>query len=243
MKKLFAILLCVLMIISFTSCKSEDNTEEVNTNAPETTIDPRTVDWGYNEEKDEYDRWYLQGTDDVIYIYFTQDNVGSFENCICTYNLVKSGVVKESISLCYNSDNSLTPALSSNTYIELVFEDYFNVYDYATDSVYSRGNSEEYNSYFNDKTFTTEDGNYSLSFTSDKTFSELSNDATADSKDVSGKWEIVSPKTLVLTKDEKDISCKTSYNDDFSVKSVEYNGLVYYAVYSEDETVNKYKAY
>lgn len=241
MKKVISILLFVLFLYTFAGCdkKVTDADTTPTTNEPETLIDPSGIDFGYNEEKNEYDRWYLQGTDDVVYIYFTYDNADSFENCVGTYNLVKSGVVKQSASLALSPDNHLAPVLSSSTYVDFGFEDNFNVYNFATDELYSRGNADEYNAYFANKIYTKDSKDLcTLSFNDDFTLTKLDKeDAT------SGTWEVTAKNTLVCTFGDDKVSYKINYNDDMSVKSLENNGEHYYTEISEGETVNKYKVY
>lgn len=237
MKKLIAILLCVLMLC-VAGCADNDIEFEPTEYEPETTIDPSTVDFGYDEKTDSYDRWYLTNTDDVTYIYFSYDNKGSFDNCVGTYHLVKSGVVANSAALCASSDNHLNPALSSAAFVDFVFEDYFTVYDYSSGNRYSRGNIDEYNSYFADKTYAMENKQYAITFNSDSSCTK-----TDSENEFSGTWEIVSKSKVKCTFLKGDILFDIVYNDDYSVNSIVSNDDVLYPEIIEDETVNKYKTY
>lgn len=238
MKKYVSILLVLLLILCFTGCKDSTGDTTPTDNAPKTTIDPLTVNFDYNSGKSYIECWYLQNSDDVTYIYFTDDNAGAFENCICTYHLVESGVVTNSAPLCCSNDNHLVPALSSNTYVDFVFEDYFTVYDYASGNRYSRGNADEYNSYFKDKTYTSENEQCAIAFNNDFTLTK-----TDKKKVVTGTWEIVSTRNIACTVDDEILSYTIDYYDDLSVKSIKADNEVLYPEISENETINKYKAY
>ncbi|MDO4748779.1 MAG: hypothetical protein Q4A12_06365 [Eubacteriales bacterium] len=241
MKRLLAVLLIIFALFTVAGCDSTDDTEfsnEVKITAPQEIIDPNSIDFGYNEEKDEYDRWYLQGTDDVTYIYFSYDNVENLDNYVCTYTLVQSGVAKAQASMCLSDNNHLCPPPHSSLYVDIVFKDSFNAYDYASNSWYSRGDIDEYNSYFKGKTYTQEDKLYAITFNSDFTC-----DKTDPKNSVSGTWEVTSKNTVACTFDNEKTNYKINFNDDFTVKSIESDTETYYNEISEDETVNKYKAY
>lgn len=238
MKKFVSLLLVLLLILCFTGCKDSTGDTTPTDNAPKTTIDPLTVDFDYNSGKSYIECWYLQNSDDVTYIYFTDDNAGAFENCICTYHLVESGVVTNSAPLCCSNDNHLVPALSSNTYVDFVFEDHFTVYDYASGNRYSRGNKDEYDSYFKNKTYTSEDELIAITFAND--FSCTKSDKK---ESVSGTWEVTSPSTVTCTFGDAQTKYTIDYYDDLSVKSIKADNEVLYPEISENETINKYKAY
>ncbi|MBQ2972346.1 MAG: hypothetical protein IJE16_07340 [Ruminococcus sp.] len=152
MKRIFALLLTAFMLMSFTGCEENAGAPSPTSNAPANTIDPENIDWGFDEEKLEYDRWYLQNSDDVTYIFFSDDEANLKENSICNYFFVKSGVVSEAVPLNLTDDNHLKGS-SGELSVDLVFEDCFNAYDYISDSYYSRGKLDEYNSYFADKVY------------------------------------------------------------------------------------------
>lgn len=234
MKKLLSILLCTVLIMSCVSCKNEKDSISTSTNAPDTIIDPSTINWGYDENEDKSERWYLTDTDDVIYIYFTQGS----ESELCTYNLVKSGVVKESAACVVTEDNHLVPKEGEEASFDLVFEDAFNAYDYSTDSIYSRGDISEYNSYFSGRVYYSEDNLSTVTFNSDFTCTKTCNDSS-----VTGTWEITAKTSLLCNFETSIIVYTINYNDDFTVKSIETDDEIFYSEYEEDETVNKYKAY
>lgn len=239
MKRFVSILLVLLFVLCFVGCEDSTGDQTPTDNAPKSTIDPSTVNFGYDAESDKYDRWYLQGTDDVVYVYFSDDNAEGIEEFVCRYNLVKSGVVTESAALSLSDDNHLSPPVTSSVFVDIVFEDYFNAYDYATNNRYSRGNADEYNAYFAGKVF--EDGDNAentITFNADGTC--INSDSEAEAQ---GTWEVTSPDTLSCSFDDSTTEYKISYYDDFSIKSIEYDNKIYYAEVSEDETVNKYKAY
>ena len=238
MKKYVSILLVLLLILCFTGCKDSAGDTTPTDNAPKATIEPGYIHFGYNEETDTYDRWYLQNSDDVTYIYFTYDNTENLEDYFVTYNLVKSGVVTMSVSLCYSSNNHVAPPMHSSLYLDLVFEDYFTVYDYSSGERYSRGNADEYNSYFENKTYTSEDELIAITFAND--FSCTKSDKK---ESVSGTWEVTSPSTVTCTFGDAQTKYTIDYYDDLSVKSIEADGEVLYPEISENETINKYKAY
>lgn len=233
MKKLFILVLTLLFAILCVGCSSESADITPTDNVPDTLIDPATVDFGYDEEKDEYDRWYLQGSDDVIYLYFSLD-----ENDDITYNIVKSGVVKESGIVTVNSDDHLVSENTDEKKVDFGFEDNFNVYNYESKELYSRGNADEYNATFKNRTFTNESKSCKITFNSDFTCTK------ADDKNTNtGTWEIKSKSKISCTFDNKNIDYKIEYNDDFFATSITHEDEVLYNIISEDETVNKYKAY
>lgn len=236
MKKIFALLLVLAIALCFCACEN-DNDEEISTNAPATTVDPKGINFGYNEEKNEYDRWYLQETDDVIYAYLSFDEEVNADNYACTFTLIKSGVeaVREEL---YFSDDHLITLTNSKTSLDIVFEDNFNLYDYVSDSYYSRGSKDEYDSYFADRVYVQEDELNSITFSSDFTCKKSDNE-----KETQGTWEVTSKRTLECIFDGEKIIYSIKLNDDFIVQSIENGDEIYYNVVSEDETVNKYKVY
>ncbi len=225
------------MLISFTGCEENAGTPSPAENAPANTIDPENIDWGFDSEKLEYDRWYLQNSDDVTYIFFSDDEDDLKENSICNYFFVKSGVVSEAVPLNLTDDNHLKGS-SGELSVDLVFEDCFNAYDYISDSYYSRGKLDEYNSYFADKVYSTEDKKSTITFNSD--FSCTKTDLE---NEFSGTWEVVSKSKVKCSFLKGEILFDIKYNDDMSVKYISCDDEVYYNEISEDETVNKYKAY
>lgn len=233
MKKLFILALTLLFAILCVGCSSESTDVTPTDNIPDTIIDPSSVDFGYDEEKDEYDRWYLQGSDDVIYLYFSSD-----ENDAITYNIVKSGVVKESGIVNVNSDNHLVCENTDDKKVDFGFEDNFNVYEYESKELYSRGNADEYNSSFLNRTFSSENDTCKITFNSDFTCTKADDKSTK-----TGTWEIKSKSKITLTFDNESFDYKIEYNDDFFVTSITHADEILYNVISEDETVNKYKAY
>lgn len=237
MKRIFALLLTVFMLFCFSGCKESAGDSSDTSNAPDVTIDPATIDWGFDEEKHEYDRWYLQNSDDVTYIFFSDEESELEENCICNYFFVKSGVVSEAVPLNLTDDNHLKGS-SGDISVDLVFEDCFNAYDYNSDSCYSRGNVDDYNSYFASRVYTAEDNEGTITFNSD--FSCTKNDSK---NEFSGTWEVVSKSKVKCTFLKGEIIFDITYNDDMSVKSISCDDEIYYNEISEDETVNKYKVY
>lgn len=236
MKKVISLLILVLFLCSLAGCDNSTTADNTPTsNEPESLIDPSGIDFGYNEEKNEYDRWYLQGTDDVVYLCFSKDDATG----TIMYNIIRSGVIKEGAPLSITADNHLTPILSSSAYVDFGFEDNFNVYNFSTGELYSRGNADEYNAYFANKIYTKDSKDLcTLSFKDDFTLTKL------DKKDATeGTWEVTTKNTLVCTFGDDKVSYKINYNDDMTVKSLENNGEHYYTEMSEDETVNKYKVY
>ena len=238
MKKFVSILLVLLFILCFAGCKDSSGDTTPTDNAPKATIEPGYIHFGYNEETDTYDRWYLQNSDDVTYIYFTYDNTENLEDYFGTYNLVKSGVVTMSVSLCYSSNNHVAPPMHSSLYLDLVFEDYFTVYDYSSGERYSRGNADEYNSYFENKTYTSENEQCAITFNNDFTLTKTDN-----KKVVTGTWEVISTRNIACTYGDETLSYTIDYYDDLSVKSIKADNEVLYPEISENETINKYKAY
>lgn len=229
MKKSISLIIAIMLLLFTVGCSSDNADTTPTENTPDTLIDPSGIDFGYDKEKDEYDRWYLQGSDDVIYLYFSK-NADSDE---ITYNIVKSGVVKESAPLSVTTDNHF---VAENA--DFGFEDNFNVYNYATNEWYSRGNADEHNAQFIKKTFTTEDGSKTLTLNEDFSYS------LKDKKETSqGKWEVASKATLRCTTDNKTFDYKVRYNEDFIAISLSLGDEILYNTISEDETVNKYKAY
>ncbi len=238
MKRFVSILLVLLFIFCLAGCKDSAGDTTPTDYTPKATVEPGNIHFGYNEEKDTYDRWYLQGSDDVTYIYFTYDNVENIEDYFGTYNLVKSGVVTMSVSLCYSSDNHVVPPMHSSLYLDLVFEDHFTVYDYSSDERYSRGNADEYNAYFENKTYTSEDEQCAITFNNDFTLTK-----TDKKKVVTGTWEVISTHNIMCTYGDETLSYSIDYYDDLSVKSIEAGSEILYPEISENETINKYKAY
>ncbi len=240
MKRFIAVVMCILLAVCCASCQKNEDKKEDTQNTTQATINPLDIVFGYDKQSQKADRWYLTGTDDVVYIYFTTEN----EEELCTYNLVKSGVVTESAVCVTTQDNHLIPKDITEASFDLVFKDNFNVYDCSTDSTYSRGNAKEYEAYFSDAIFITENGEKGLFFYNDKTFAEFSNTtATSDSLEPEYLWEVVSPKNIRLTTNGEQLLCELTYNDDMSLNSIEYKGDIYYAQYSENSPSNKYKAY
>lgn len=241
MKKFIALLLTVFMLFCFTACKDSSSDSSPAESAPEVTIDPKTIDWGFDSDKLEYDRWYLQNSDDVTYIFFSDDESDLKENSICNYFFVKSGVVSEAVPLTLTDDNHLKGS-NGELSVDLVFEDSFNAYDYNSGSYYSRGNIEDYNSYFADRVYTTEDEKGTITFNGD-----FSCTKTDSENEVSGTWAVVSKRTLKCTFSNEEVVEEflfdITYNDDMSVKCISCKNEIYYNEVSEDETVNKYKAY
>jgi len=237
MKKVISLLILFLFLCSLAGCGSDETTTDTTptSNEPETLIDPSGIDFGYNEEKNEYDRWYLQGTDDVVYMCFNKDD----ETGTVTYNIIRSGVIKESAPLSITADNHLVCTDASGSKADFGFEDNFNVYNFSTGELYSRGNAEEYNAYFANKIYTKDSKDLcTITFNDDFTLTKL------DKKDATeGTWEVTSKNALVCTFDDTDVQFKINYNDEMSVKSIENDGDIYYTEISEDETVNKYKVY
>lgn len=219
-------------------CTDKDIKTEPTEYVPTTTIDPSTIEFGYDQKTDTYDRWYLVGSDDVTYIYFSYENSQNYDKYICTYNLVKSGVVTINTPLVLDENNHLVSPSSLSIVFDIVFEDYFNAYDYASGERYSRGSADEYNSYFADKTYTMENEQYAITFNSDFTCTK------SDKKgDTQGTWNITSPHCVVCTYSDSQVVYSINYFDDYSVNSIVSNDDVLYPEISEDETVNKYKAY
>ncbi len=237
MKRIFALLLLAFMLMCFTGCKENSGDSPDTSNAPEVTIDPVNIDWGFDEEKLEYDRWYLQNSDDVTYIFFSDDEADLDKNSICNYFFVKSGVVSEAVPLKLTDNNHLTGS-NGELSVDLVFKDSFNAYDYNSGSYYSRGNIDDYNSYFAGKVYKTENSKDTIAFNSD-----FSCTKTDSKKEFSGTWEVVSKHGLKCSFPEDESVFNITYNDDMSVKSISCKGEVYYNEINEDETVNKYKAY
>lgn len=225
------------MLMSFTGCEENTGTPSPAENAPANTIDPVNIDWGFDSEKLEYDRWYLQNSDDVTYIFFSDDEDDLKENSICNYFFVKSGVVSEAVPLNLTDDNHLKGS-SGELSVDLVFEDCFNAYDYISDSYYSRGNIDDYNSYFSSRVYTSEDNKGSITFNSD--FSCTKSDSE---NDFPGTWEVVSKSKVKCSFLKGEILFDIKYNDDMSVSSISCKDEVYFNEIIENETVNKYKAY
>ncbi len=229
MKKTFSLIITILFLLFTVGCSSDSTDTTPTENTPENLIDPSGIDFGYDEEKDEYDRWYLKGSDDVIYLYFFSDE----ESDTITYNIVKSGVVKESSPLSVTNEYHLVSDSA-----DFGFEDNFNVYNFKTNEWYSRGNADEYNANFSEKTFSTEDGSKTLTFNTDFSCSLNSKKETAQ-----GSWEVMSKNTLRCTFENETIDYKVEYNEDFLVNSLSFEDDIFYNTISEDETINKYKAY
>ncbi len=236
MKKVLCFLFCLALLFSLTGCGDNESTEKVN-NAPQNIIDPSTVNFGYNDSNDTYERWYLQNTDDVTYIFFSDENE-DIENYLCTYNFVKSGVVTISTPLVKSENNHLTSPKEYDFVIDIVFSDCFNAYDYSSDSYYSRGNVDEYNSYFADRVYTNDDKLTFITFNSDFTCNKSDKENV-----VTGTWQITSQNTVLCKFENESVEFSIRYNDDFTVKSIENGGDIFYAEIKEDETINKYKAY
>ena len=236
MKKIFVLLLVLTMAFCFCACEKEIEPEPQN-NAPTTTVDPMGINFGYDEEKGEYDRWYLQGTDDVTYAYLSFDEEVSADNYVCTFTLIKSGVASVKEELFLSGDHLIT-LTNSTTQLDIAFEDNFNLYDYVSDSYYSRGDKDEYDSYFADRVYTKEDESCAIAFLSDFTCEKTQ----AGSK-VQGTWEVTTKRTLECSFDDKKTTYKINLNDEFVVQSIENDDEIYYNVISEDETSNKYKVY
>ncbi len=236
MKKIYALLLVFAMAFCFCACE-KDVKEETQSNAPTTIVDPKGINFGYDEEKDEYDRWYLKGTDDVTYAYLSFDEEVNADNYACTFTLIKSGVeaVREEL---YFSDDHLITLTNSKTSLDIVFEDNFNLYDYISNSYYSRGSKDEYDSYFADRVYTKEDEFCTITFLDDFTCKKTDAETT-----VQGKWEVTSKRTLGCTFNGEKTTYKINLNDEFVVQSIENDDEIYYNVISEDETTNKYKVY
>ncbi len=235
MKKIFAILLSLLMVLCFVGCKKSTDQVSQNTKEPETVLDPNCIDFGYNEKENTADRWYLQGTDDVIYIYFTSDNNAG----LCTYKLVKSGVIQESIPCVVSQDMHLVAENRDKSGLDLVFEDAFTVYDYASDCWYSRGNKNEIESQFMNKTFTDEnDSKNTICFYQDYSCKKCVGDAV-----ITGTYAFTAPQSMKCDFAQECMNFEITYNDDFTVKCIKSEKTVFYPEIIEDETVNKYKAY
>ncbi|MBE6824954.1 MAG: hypothetical protein E7513_06375 [Ruminococcaceae bacterium] len=237
MKKIFAIMLSLLMVFCFAGCdKNADTDMQASTESgPSTTIDPCTIDWGYYAQEDVSDRWYQTDTDDVIYIYFTQSNSGN----VCTYHLVQSGVVVESTDCVLSGENHLIPVDESAMTLDLVFQDAFTVFDYVSGNWYSRGDQVELTNQFVGKTYTEEsDNTNTIVFNEDYTCTE-----TFEGIAYPGTFEITAKKTLRCVFEENVAKFKITYNDDQSVNNIECDGRVFYPETKEDETINKYKAY
>ena len=229
MKKVFSLIFTILFLLFTVGCSTNSSDTDPTENTPESLIDPSGIDFGYDEEKNEYDRWYLQGTDDVIYLYFSADT----ESDEITYNLVKSGVVKESAPLSISDEYHLV-----SDGVDFGFEDNFNVYNFKTNEWYSRGNADEYNANFSGKTFSTENGSKTLTFNEDSSCSLTDKKGTSQ-----GDWEVVSKNTIRCTFEDDTIDYKVKCNEDFLVNSLSFEDDVFYNTISEDATVNKYKAY
>lgn len=240
MKKIIAVLLITVLSLCIAGCDKNDvqDTPDIAVNAPTVTIDPNSINWGYDAVKDEYDRWYLQNTDDVTYIYFENIDAQAPQGSVCIYNLVQSGVVKESAFLYHNGDNHLKSTADSSVVVDFVFQDNFSAYDYTTDSWYSRGDLVSLNAQFQGKEYYEEsDNTNTLVFNTDFTCTETVNGIASR-----GTWELTSKKTLVCTFEKTTYQFSITYDADASVTSIEYGGRVFYTT-STDETTDKYKAY
>ncbi len=236
MKKLLCLLPCLILVFGLVGCQEKESAQAPQ-NTPKSIIDPSSINFGYNEEKDTYDRFYLQGTDDITYIYFSDENE-EYSDYVCTYNLVKSGVVKISTPLVLSDDNHLTSPEQFGMNLDIAFSDHFNAYDYSSDSWYSRGDADEYNSYFADRTYTNEDELCTITFNSDFTLNKSDKENT-----VTGTWQVSSKNTLLCEFENESVEFSIRYNDDFTVKSIECDDEIFYNEIRADETVNKYKAY
>jgi len=232
MKKLISLFLILIFILSLSGCKNKTENTPAPTEAkgPETIIDPINIDWGYDEENDKFERWYLQGTDDVVYIYFLPSNA---KPTVCTYNLVKSGVVKESYTLSRTDDHHLVDPQNN---VDLVFEDAFNCYDYKTDSYYKRGNIDELLASFNNVTFEIKDNaKNNILFNADGTFKK-----TIDNIETTGTWQITSKNNLKCTNADESVDIyKIIYNADGYVTSIEFDSMTFYTTYIAEE--NQYR--
>lgn len=237
MKKIFAIIIATLLLLCFVGCGAESSAETTPTEyTPATIINPRTID--LVSDSSNPDRWYMQGTDDIIYIYFAKNEDNTY-----TYNLVKSGVVKESAICTVTDDNHITPIDGSTCSFDLVFENCCDVYDYTSGKTYSRGDKDIIISQLAGYEFIEENDS--------KNIITLNDDYTCTKTDISsaGSWELVSPSRLKITFEETDSSqntttdiaiCNISYNDDKTVRSIYYKDELFYREYPEDETINKY---
>ncbi len=235
MKKIFAILLSLLMVLCFVGCEKSTDQVPQNTKEPESILDPNRIDFRYNEKENTADRWYLQGTDDVIYIYFTSDNDAG----LCTYHLVKSGVVQESIPCVVSQDMHLVAESHDKSGLDLVFEDAFTAYDYASDCWYSRGDKNEIESQLVNKTFTDENDNKNtLCFYQDYSCKKRVGDDM-----ITGNYVFTAPQSMECDFAEDSMNFEITYNDDFTVKCIKSENTVFYPEIQEGETVNKYKAY
>lgn len=220
MKRYIAILISVLMLLSLVACAEQTPDTTPTQNIPQNIIDPSTIDWGYNAQDNTSDRWYLVGTDDVVYIYFTPSDSDN----ICTYNLVKSGVVKGSANCVKTSDNHLTQSAADSYMIDLVFEDKFTAYDCLTGEHYSRGDYYELVNQFADMTFEDgEDESDTLTFNADGTCTE-----NYDSNSYAGTWEITSVERIKCVFEENTTYLKIEYNEDGNVKCINYDDRTLY---------------
>ena len=231
MKKTTFLILILIFIFCISGCNKDAITPTpTESKGPKDTIDPISIDWGYDKENDKYERWYLQGTDDVVYIYFLPSNA---KPTICTYNLVKSGVVKESYTLSRTDDNHLTDPKNN---VDLVFSDAFNCYDYKSDSYYKRGNIDELMTSFNNVTFEIKDNTKNnILFNADGTFKKTLDDVTT-----TGTWKITSKNNLRCTNETGTVDIyKILYNADGYVTSVQFESDTFYTTYIA--SVNEYK--
>ncbi len=165
MKKFIALILALVMALSFSACGSSgtstaktgdpnavgtgkleetvgETISDVSKLKPKANVNPSTIDIGQAmSEAHTGDAWYANGIRGDNYIYFEKVDNSSIN---LAYFKVEAGQVVKTIVCGMTDDNHLIDeeAAEDESGIDIVFLDEFKAYDYKNDTWYVRGDPE-----------------------------------------------------------------------------------------------------
>lgn len=221
MKKLFALLLALTMLVALAACgdKKDNGTTdapeaEQTTAAPEripaANVDPTEMEWGMADNGSyTSDFWYPENGDTSAYILFQNAN-SDYAPAGCSYIKIVNGEEIEDFPCATDTDGNLIDAENSGK-IKIAFLDRFTAYDYVADVWYSRGDMSALLAQLSGKKLVGEKyPEDTLELKADGTTAEL-----YDGENYAGTWTLASPTVVNITRGDPDdaISLKIRYDE------------------------------
>ncbi len=211
MKKCFALLLAIAMLVTLAACgdkkvtpiTSSPDTSETTVSVPERTpaanVDPTEMEWGITDNGSyTSDFWYPENGSKAEYILFQNAN-SDLAPAGCSYIKIVNGEEIEDLPCATDEEGNLIDAANSGK-IKIAFLDKFTAYDYVADVWYSRGNMQSLSALLSGKSLVgdkyPED---TLKLMADGTTAEF-----YDGENYTGTWTLESPSVVNVVRDGKD---------------------------------------
>lgn len=228
MKKALALLTVFAMLFALAACGSRpdtpapsaDDTTVADTTVlalpdPAANVNPEEMDWGWNEGRAEpfedmtSDIWYPAGQDgnNAVYMYFVNGH---------SAYIVENGEEKSAGWILSDDWHMIPDPEYTEFEFDIVFMDNFTLYDYISETYYTRGDQNEYSNLFIGKTFTCKtDAGRSMLLREDGTASYTYRGEAEECK-----WEVVAQRIIKLTFADYDDDFYVFYNADGQVEYV-----------------------